>query len=104
MASNLSLSNDGDFVDVDDDTVLICLLCCMTFPSCFHSSFCRKFYSRNICQDPRRILHAAGELCVARYSKDSKWYRARITSVREADLQVSGLIEPLTFPHRRRCC
>jgi len=47
-----------------------------------------KFYSRNICQDPRRILPAAGELCVAKYSKDDKWYRARITSVREDELQV----------------
>ncbi|KAJ7335961.1 hypothetical protein OS493_013324 [Desmophyllum pertusum] len=46
-----------------------------------------KFYSRNICQDPRRILPAVGELCVAKYSKDDKWYRARITSVREDELQ-----------------
>lgn len=53
-----------------------------------HSVSCRKFYSRNICQDPRRILPAAGELCVAKYSKDDKWYRARITSVREEELQV----------------
>lgn len=47
-----------------------------------------KFYSRNICQDSRRILPAAGELCVAKYSKDNKWYRARITSIREEELQV----------------
>lgn len=47
-----------------------------------------KFYSRNICQDPRRILPAVGELCVAKYSKDNKWCRARITSVREEELLV----------------
>lgn len=47
-----------------------------------------KFYSRNNCQDPRRIFPAEGELCVAKYSKDDKWYRARITGVREDELQV----------------
>ena len=61
-----------------------------TFPFLTFSRFSprRKFYSRNNCQDPRRIFPAEGELCVARYSKDDKWYRARITGVREDELQV----------------
>ncbi|KAL9959501.1 hypothetical protein ACROYT_G032828 [Oculina patagonica] len=47
-----------------------------------------KFYTKNVCQDPRRILPAPGELCVAKYSKDGQWYRARITGVHEDELQV----------------
>ena len=33
-------------------------------------------------------MPAVGELCVAKYSKDNKWCRARITSVREEELLV----------------
>ena len=45
-------------------------------------------YARGALRHRGTIPLAIGELVVAQYSKDGLWYRARVTDLREDELQV----------------